>query len=80
MPVLARSGSTWIHCSSPVSLAKVVMSVLGDGAPAADPQIRAQPFLQACQTVQNERSTTRRLGGGRFAHLFVLQFVFPVGR
>jgi len=54
--------------------------LLGDGSPAADPQVGAQPFLQACQTVQNERSTTRRLGGGRFAHLFVLQFVFPVGR
>src|SRR6478752_5218665 len=26
MPVLARSGSTWIHCSSPVSLANVLMS------------------------------------------------------
>jgi hypothetical protein len=53
---------------------------LRDGSPVADPQVRAQPLLQACQTVQNERSTTRCFGGGRFAHLFVLQFVFPVGR
>lgn len=46
--------------------------ILGGGSPVANSQVGAQPFLQACQTVQNAGSTGRRSNCCRFARLFVL--------
>ena len=55
----ARSGSTWIHCSSPVSSAKVSMSSCSTVCQLLTPSSWPTPALQVGQSVQHRVACLR---------------------